>query len=203
MLNITIIPPKIVKFVGCSPIPIHIQIGPKTLSKSKIKLTFVALVYLEARDSKYIGNGNMNIPVKTIGKTLPFNMFWKPVMNNPTIPDKKTPILIGKTKGNCVLWRIITKVIAIVIAAPNPQNAPITEGISIYIKLELSPDPKIAIDIPIKTEIIATQVDFCVGSFSIISPKIAANIGAVATQNNTTGTGAMEIPIQNRIPLMK
>ena len=32
---------------------------------------------------------------------------------------------------------------------------------------------------------------------------IAANIGAVAMQNKTTGAGAMEIPIQNKIVFMK
>ncbi len=41
------------------------------------------------------------------------------------------------------------------------------------------------------------------GSFNILCPKTAANIGIVATQNKTIGAGAIEIPIQNKIVVIK
>ena len=64
-------------------------------------------------------------------------------------------------------------------------------------------DPKIAIEIPIITNIIVIQVDLLAGSFNILCPKKAANIGIVAIQNKTTGAGAIEIPIQNKIVVIK
>ena len=55
--------------------PNQIHKGPKTVSKSNIKLTFVALVNFDAYDNKYIGMGSMKIPVAIIGKVFPVIIF--------------------------------------------------------------------------------------------------------------------------------
>ena len=136
-----------------------------------------------------------------MGKTLPVIIcsYW--VTNNPTTPDINTPNPIGKTKGKSFFSRTLTKLSAIVIADPNQQSAPKIIKISKFISWVF--DPHIAIEIPIITKNIVIQVVLLAGSCNINWPKIAANIGAVAMQNKTTGAGAMEIPIQNKIVFMK
>ncbi len=55
--------PLIIVIVGISPIPNHTQSGPKTISRSIIRLTIDAWVYLGAISKRAKENGEIMTPI--------------------------------------------------------------------------------------------------------------------------------------------
>ena len=147
-------PPSNMRGVGASPVPSQTQIGPSTVSSSISRLTFAAVVWRDATESRKNDTGMISSAVTRIAGTDPSVMRSTPVNDNPRVPAISPPRPTASRIGTCGAWRRVTKFSASVNATPSPKSAPrAARGAS-----GAAPSPLTARAMPASTSSVVIQV---------------------------------------------
>ena len=120
----TIIPPKIIWSPGISFKKIATHNGPIIVSNNIIRLMFVAIVYFVAIAKAAKDKGKMTMPEIDIAIILPFNILFRSINRNPTIPVIIAPNPVVPNAGILGFALRSTKYRPSDIAVIRPQKAP-------------------------------------------------------------------------------